>query len=274
MLLHRVLTASVLAAVVIWLMLYQPTDVFVYLLFVVAFTSGFEWARLGGIKSTISRIAFAFFVTLIAWFFIEFFYKYAIQYALVSTIWWFAMLVYLRHAVPTEKSVGVLIDKLAIAILVIPAAAISMYAIHRTDQGPQWLLYSLVLVWIADTGAYFAGKKFGKKKLAPKISPGKTREGLFGAMLATAIYTFIAGNYFGLEMDKLILLLILSFVLTLVSVAGDLYESLLKREAGLKDSGVILPGHGGMLDRIDSVLAAMPVFLVGFNWLIYPVEGL
>lgn len=273
MLLHRVLTASVLAAVVIWLIL-QPTEIFVYLLFVIAFVSGFEWARLGGIKPIVLRVIFAFFVTLISWLFIEFFYMYAIQYAFISSMWWFAMLVYLRHAIPVEKNVGTAINKLAIAILVIPAAAISMYAIHRTNQGPEWLFYSLVLVWIADTGAYFAGKKFGEKKLAPKISPGKTREGLLGAILATSAYTFLAGNYFGLEMAKILLLLMLSFVLTLVSVAGDLYESLLKREAGLKDSGVILPGHGGMLDRIDSVLAAMPVFLVGFNWLIYPVEGL
>jgi phosphatidate cytidylyltransferase len=219
-------------------------------------------------------VIFAFVVTLISWLFVEFFYKYAIQYAFISAIWWFAMLVYLRHAIPMEKNVDIAIDKLAVAILVIPAAVISMYAIHNADQGPQWLFYSLSLVWVADTGAYFSGKKFGKKKLAPKISPGKTREGLLGAVLATSVYTFLAGNYFGLEVEKILLLLLLSFVLTLVSVAGDLYESLLKREAGLKDSGVILPGHGGMLDRIDSVLAAMPVFLVGFNLLIYPIEGL
>jgi phosphatidate cytidylyltransferase len=273
MLLQRVLTASILAAVVIWL-IFQPTEIFVYLLFVIAFVSGFEWARLGGVESNIVRVIFAFFVTLITWSFIEFFYQYAIQYAFISAIWWFAMLVYLRHAIPVEKSTGIAIGKFAIAILVVPAAAISMYAIHRTNQGSDWLFYSLVLVWVADTGAYFSGKKFGKKKLAPKISPGKTREGLFGAVLATSVYTLLASNYFDLDIQKTLLLLMLSFVLTLVSVAGDLYESLLKREAGLKDSGVILPGHGGMLDRIDSVLAAMPVFLVGFNWLIYPVEGL
>ena len=273
MLLQRILTASILAAAVIWLIL-QPTEIFVYLLYVIALVSGFEWARLGGIKSGVVRIIFAFIVMLIAWSFIEFFYKYAIQYAFISAIWWFAMLVYLRHAVPVEKSTGVVIDKLAVAVLVVPAAAVSMYTIHKVDQGSDWLFYSLVLVWVADTGAYFAGKRFGKKKLAPKISPGKTREGLLGAVLATTVYTFFAGNYFNLDIQKMLLLLTLSFVLTLVSVAGDLYESLLKREAGLKDSGVILPGHGGMLDRIDSVLAAMPVFLVGFTWLIYPVEGL
>jgi phosphatidate cytidylyltransferase len=249
MLLHRVLTASVLAAVVIWLMLYQPTSVFVYLLFVIAFISGFEWARLGGLRALIPRVVFAFFVSLVLWLFIENFYKYTIQYAFVSSVWWFAMLVYLRHAVPEEKSTNIAVTKLAIAILVIPAAAVSMYAIHKTGgeqtgEGPQWLLYSLALVWVADIGAYFSGKKFGKKKLASKISPGKTMEGLLGAIAATSVYTIFASVYFHLDVQKTLVLLMLSFVLTLISVTGDLYESLLKREAGLKDSGVILPGHG------------------------------
>ena len=131
------------------------------------------------------------------------------------------------------------------------------------------MFYALSLVWVADIGAYFSGKKFGKNKLAPLISPGKTKEGLFGAVVTTSLYTLLASYYFELETDRAILLVLLSVIVTFVSVSGDLYVSLLKREAGLKDTGNILPGHGGMLDRIDSVLAAMPVFLLGFNWWIY-----
>ena len=119
----------------------------------------------------------------------------------------------------------------------------------------------------------FSGKKFGKTKLAPNISPGKTREGLWGAILATTVYSLIAGFYFELELNQMGFLLLLSLVLTVISVTGDLYESFLKRESGLKDSGNILPGHGGILDRIDSVLAAMPVFLIGFSQFISPVTG-
>jgi phosphatidate cytidylyltransferase len=124
---------------------------------------------------------------------------------------------------------------------------------------------------VADIGAYFSGKHFGKNKLAPAISPGKTREGLYGAIVAVCCYSAAAAYYFELDMTAALWLLSLAIVLTLVSVAGDLYESVLKREFGVKDSGVILPGHGGILDRIDSVLAAMPVFMVGRELLLQPV---
>ena len=126
------------------------------------------------------------------------------------------------------------------------------------------------LVWIADIGAYFSGKKFGKNKLSPNISPGKTKEGLIGAVIATSLYTLLVSYYFDLDTERAALLILLSVIVTFISVSGDLYISFLKREAGLKDSGDILPGHGGMLDRVDSVLAAMPVFIVGFNLLILP----
>jgi phosphatidate cytidylyltransferase len=142
--------------------------------------------------------------------------------------------------------------------------------IHSLWQGPAWLFYALSVVWVADIGAYFSGKKFGKNKLAPHISPGKTKEGFAGAVMATTIYTLVASYYFELNTELAFILVMLSIIITFISVSGDLYISFLKREAGLKDSGMILPGHGGMLDRIDSMLAAMPVFLLGFDWWIYP----
>ena len=111
-------------------------------------------------------------------------------------------------------------------------------------------------------------------KLAPNISPGKTREGLWGALLATSLYSLVAAWYFGLDYLQVGFLLLLSLVLTVISVTGDLFISFLKRECGLKDSGNILPGHGGILDRIDSVLAAMPVFLIGFNQFVLPITEL
>ena len=152
-------------------------------------------------------------------------------------------------------------------VLVIPAAVLAMNAIHVRDNGPEWLLYGLMLVWVADIGAYFSGRRFGRHKLAPAISPGKTVEGLYGAVAAVSVYTLLAAFYFGLDTRGTIYLLVMAVVLTLVSVAGDLFESVLKRERGVKDSGVLLPGHGGALDRIDSVLAAMPVFMLGHGLL-------
>ena len=148
---------------------------------------------------------------------------------------------------------------------------LAMYTLHTRTDGPQWLLYGLMLVWVADTGAYFSGRRFGRNKLAPAISPGKTREGVLGAMVLVTVYSIIAAYYFGLDFSGTVYLLLLAVILTLVSVAGDLYESVLKREHGVKDSGRILPGHGGALDRIDSVLAAMPVFVAGHALLLQPV---
>jgi len=129
--------------------------------------------------------------------------------------------------------------------------------------GAAVLFYLLSLVWVADIGAYFIGKRFGRTKLAPAISPGKTREGLLGGLASsllwmTVVYQFSAG--WGLA---LLPFLLISVVTSLASVCGDLFESVLKREAGVKDSSQLLPGHGGVLDRIDGVLAATPVFLCG-----------
>ena len=149
-----------------------------------------------------------------------------------------------------------------------------MNSIHAQQNGPAWLLYGLMLIWAADIGAYFSGKRFGRNKLAPLISPGKTREGLLGAIVAACLFSLVAAFYFGLDVIAALSLLLLAVVLTLVSVAGDLYESVLKREYGVKDSGRILPGHGGILDRIDSVLAAMPVFMVGWTLLLQPAVEL
>ena len=139
-----------------------------------------------------------------------------------------------------------------------------MQKIHSMNQGADWLFYALSLVWVADIGAYFSGKKFGKNKLAPDISPGKTKEGLIGAVIATSLYTLLASFYFGLNAEYSVLLVLLSIILTFISVTGDLYFSFLKREAGLKDSGNILSGHGGIFDRIDSVVRASPSF---FCWI-------
>ncbi len=140
--------------------------------------------------------------------------------------------------------------------------------IHRHfDHGGWLLMYLLTLVWVADIGAYFAGRTFGRNKLAPGISPGKTREGVAGGLALNALWiTLVFYLSGGWGMDYVSFLL-LGLVTAGISVVGDLYESVLKREAGMKDSGKILPGHGGVLDRIDSVIAATPVFLSGLFWL-------
>jgi len=132
-------------------------------------------------------------------------------------------------------------------------------------RSPWLLLATMAVVWLADTAAYFTGRRFGRHKLAPSISPGKTWEGVLGALVAACIYGVVllrfapsAGYRHTLSAAAVALWLLLMLLLTTLSVIGDLFESKLKRERGVKDSGSLLPGHGGVLDRIDALLAAMP----------------
>jgi phosphatidate cytidylyltransferase len=148
----------------------------------------------------------------------------------------------------------------AIVLIGAWAAVVSLQA-----RGPWLVLAAMAIVWIADTAAYFAGRAFGRRKLAPAISPGKTWEGVYGALAAVAVYAFAlvpfaSGAGYAPEISPLatIAWIVVALGLVMLSIAGDLFESLLKRHAGVKDSGRVLPGHGGVLDRIDALLAAMP----------------
>ncbi|QIZ77390.1 phosphatidate cytidylyltransferase [Ferrimonas lipolytica] len=138
-------------------------------------------------------------------------------------------------------------------------AMVALKAWHGQFDGAWLVLAVLLLVWGADTGAYFVGKSIGKTKLIPKVSPGKTREGLAGGMVVCAVLSLVAWKM--VPNINLIEALILGMVTGLASALGDLSESMFKRAANIKDSGRLLPGHGGVLDRIDSVTAAMPVFV-------------
>ena len=271
MLMQRVLTAIPLAALVVWIILFQPTRIFDYLLTLITFIAAYEWARLSGVEAKLLRYVYALFIVALPWLILLRLPAGMIWLVYAAAVWWFSITYYLKQAQPKAAQQRLYFDKLVVAIIVIPAAFIAMHLIHAMPDGKWWLMYALALVWVADIGAYFSGKRFGKNKLAPHISPGKTSEGLYGAIVATSLYTLVASYLFGMDQEMSVLLLLLSVMLTFISVSGDLYVSFLKREIGLKDSGNILPGHGGILDRIDSVLAAMPVFVVGFHWLISPV---
>ncbi|TVU91192.1 phosphatidate cytidylyltransferase [Vreelandella titanicae] len=128
------------------------------------------------------------------------------------------------------------------------------------DIGMAWLLFVLLLVWSADIGAYFVGRLWGKRKLAPHVSPGKSWEGVFGGLAATAILAILFALWLPLDLVGGITLILVTAVVTLASVLGDLLESMLKRYRNIKDSSQLLPGHGGVMDRIDSLTAAIPLF--------------
>lgn len=151
-----------------------------------------------------------------------------------------------------------------IGVIMLTATMTAMYYLWQLSAW--WLLYVFVLVWCADSGAYFVGRKFGKRKMSPAVSPNKSVEGLIGGLL-TGTLVVLGVAFVGLKdwsSLAIVLFLALSMFTIIMSVFGDLFESMLKRHAGIKDSGTLLPGHGGILDRIDSQLSAMPIFALGF----------
>ncbi|MDI3261103.1 MAG: phosphatidate cytidylyltransferase [Sinobacteraceae bacterium] len=153
-------------------------------------------------------------------------------------------------------------------LLWVPAVT-SLTMLRAMPDGALRLAYVLALVWAADVGAYLAGRSFGRRKLAPNISPGKTREGLYGGLLLCTLWAAIAGSYvFAVgDLRSLVLIVVLSLAAAGLSVVGDLTLSMFKRRSGVKDSGALLPGHGGVLDRADSLLAAAPAMALGLRWL-------
>lgn len=175
-----------------------------------------------------------------------------------ALVWWAAALLWLfAYPTPVPRALTWIA-----AILVLLPAWLAIDFVFRVS--PNLLLFMLIIVWAADIGAYFAGKRFGRVKLAPRVSPGKTWEGVLGGMLLVVAVAF-AGSA---VLDAAPLLLV-PFVLSVaaLSIVGDLTVSVFKRNADIKDSGKLFPGHGGLLDRIDSVMAAAPLFALGMHWI-------
>ena len=158
--------------------------------------------------------------------------------------------------------------KSLLGILLLVSAWAALLRLHaRPETGPKLVLFLMILIWVADSGAYFAGRKWGTSKLAPAVSPGKTWEGVYGALIACTLFAVASALLLHTTGARITAFVAVCIVTILFSIVGDLQESLLKRQVGIKDSGRLIPGHGGILDRIDSLIAAGPVFLLGLEWM-------
>ena len=182
-----------------------------------------------------------------------------LAYGISAVFWCLVMPFWLKNKWSLQGLGGVLVG----AVVLLPTW-LAMVQLRGLGAGA--LLGILAVVWMADIAAYFSGKAFGKHKLAPSISPGKTREGAIGACVGVVIYGTVVRLVFGLDTMPWAMWIAALVGVTAISIIGDLYESLLKRKAGIKDSSNILPGHGGVLDRIDSLTSTLPV--VALVWLL------
>ena len=278
MLKQRLITAAILIPLVVWGVISLPTHVLSLVFAAVLAAGAWEWAALMGLSSVIPRLSYVITIIMVlalgSWTIM----KPAMLYAVlgIALVWWIGALIWIqRYSLYVARqddinSVGSFSDisrsrwnfGLAGIFVFIPAW-IALVVVHDERAGPYWVLFVLVLIWGADSGAYFAGRRWGKRKLAPYVSPGKTWEGVLGACVVTFVLAIIGGLILEIPRSRLMSFVMLCLVTTLFSIVGDLLESMLKRRAGVKDSGHTLPGHGGVLDRIDSLVAGIPVFVLG-----------
>ncbi len=285
MLLKRIITASVLAFLIALAVFKLPMEYFSLLIGLIALLAAWEWSNLAGVSSPVKRVLFLL-VLILPMIGLHFWtqilelvaqlvdwpdvrdYSGILEWLVIPPVlFWILVMILIRNT-PT----GVLNLKLKTRYKVLIGWFILLSAWMflsrlRAFHGPEMTMYFLILIWAADISAYFAGKKWGKTKLTPEISPGKTVAGMYGALIVGAICAATFIGYYGYRdgfiWSRVVDFVLLSVLTVLISIYGDLFVSVVKRQCGVKDSGTLLPGHGGILDRIDSLIAAIPFFYAG-----------
>lgn len=263
MLRQRILTAAVVLLVALAALFWFPNAAWSLFVALVTTLGAWEWGRLSGWRRLV-RVAYAGMIgaSCIAIFIALSRNATALQQERFElTIFIVALVFWACIALPWISWRWRLRNPLVLALagwwVLVPA----WLAATRMQLQPALLLALLVVIWIADTAAYFAGRRFGRNKLAPLVSPGKTWEGVAGAFLGVVVYFMILGALRIPTLPELLRwpVVLVFFAMTALGIVGDLFESWMKREAGVKDSGTLLPGHGGVLDRIDALTASLPL---------------
>lgn len=261
-LLQRIVTAIILIAVLLVVFFALPVEAAVVLIAAFVAAGAWEWVGFTGFGSTGVRALYTGLVVLfmlgvlglratglptdwLVW---------------AGMVWWgSAFILVLRFPL----KISPLLTAICGFLVLLPVWAACLALLASPAAGPSLLLFALAIVWAADVGAYFAGRSFGRVKLAPAVSPGKTWEGVLGGLLAALLVAWSGAWLLGMPSG---VMLAVALSLALVSVLGDLTVSLFKRTADLKDSGSLFPGHGGVLDRVDGVSSALPLFALQMQW--------
>ncbi len=272
------MTALVLFPLAVSAILFLSESTFAVFVGFIILLGAYEWAGFAKFPSVLAKMAYVLIVaiTIFSLWLMNFALSVSIMNNIATGFWLFAiiLLIGFPNYFKLFYQANLLIAIIGLFLLTLTwYALISLQAIdtftfaQTTITGPYLVLSVMMLVWIADTGAYFSGKRFGKNKLAPQISPGKTIEGVLGGLLLAIVIVSLFTLWSGGSMKDYVYIISITTLTVLFSVMGDLLESLFKRQAKLKDSGHLLPGHGGILDRIDSVTAAAPIFFITLSWL-------
>jgi phosphatidate cytidylyltransferase len=263
MLKTRVITAAILVAFFIPALFMLGNISWAYAMLVFCLLSLYEWGGMIQLNPLQNRlyVGFAAIAGLLAVYFLQqfgfhlFFFKSLLVFAIVAIFWFFVVPIWFK----TKTVISNKLLMAALGLLLIASLWLALICAKGAD--PLLLLVLLATIWIADSAAYFAGKNFGKHKLAPLISPGKTWEGVLGAMIAVTLFGAVIYLNDGLGFHQLLVFPALWLIAGL-GVMGDLFESLMKRQANLKDSGHLLPGHGGILDRVDGIIPSLPIAIL------------
>lgn len=277
MLKQRLLTAAIMIPLLLASVIWLPATYFAIFIGIISIIGAWEWAGFMQLSFPSQKIIYVtvFVVALgICWFVTSKFLDTAFYILLASMIWWLCALLLIFSFPKHTELCGYKIVSGIIGLMVLVPCWLSIATLHNNyEHGIQLVIYLFAVIAVADSGAYFGGRLLGRTKLAPRVSPGKSWEGVLSGLISVGILAYFSDAIVlrqSLDGYSIGIFIGITLLTAAFSIVGDLNESMFKRRVSLKDSGLILPGHGGVLDRIDSMTAAAPLFAICIRWFLGP----